>query len=419
MANLPIFGAPMYQTDLIDSCQTDVSPTADGGQGPLEFNIIGNNDFIDLNAITLHIIVKIVKQDGNAYEKDAEVAFINNAFHSLFSDVIVSINETTVEGGEHIYYLKSLINTLFAYSDSTMEKQLFSVGFVKDEAGKVDEVANKAHVVRKGWTNDGASKEFYGKLFVDMFQQTKYLVGNVNMRIKMIRAANSMALWTNIVGEKPKIVIQYAKLYVRKIKPHPQIVDDVISTLSRGGHIHYPIHRTDIVMLPVAPGVLDITKEQLFYGRIPKILVMCMIDSEALNGVYGKSPFKFEHFNIKHVELRMDGDVRPLLALTPNFASKLCLREYNSLLENMNILGKDAYLPITYEEYMNGYTFFAWNLTADYLGQPQNPGRRSNIRLDLKFVKATPSTFNIVLYCIFDSIVMIDASGIVQTDYKD
>jgi hypothetical protein len=346
MANLPIFGAPMYQQDLLGSCQVDVSP-GDISQGPIEFNILGNDDFIDMNAITLHMKVKIVKQDGNAYADKAEVALINNAFHSLFSDIIVSINDTIVEGGEQIYYLKALIGTLFAYTDASLEKQFFSTGFVKDDAGKVDDLTNKAYLARRGWTNQGASKEFYGKLFVDLFQQTRYLIGNVNMHIKLIRAANSMALWTNVVGEKPKIIVEHARLYVRKIKPHPQIVNDVISNLSRGGYIHYPIHRTAIFQLPVAAGVLDLSKEQLFYGRIPKILVMSMIDSEALNGVYGKSPFNFKHYNVKHVDLRMDGDSKPLLPLSPDFGARLCLREYNSLLENMNILGKDAYLPFT------------------------------------------------------------------------
>ena len=85
----------------------------------------------------------------------------------------------------------------------------------------------------------------------------------------------------------------------------------------------------------------------------------------------------------------------------------------------MNILGKDASLPITYDDFLSGYTFFAWNLTTDYLGQSQNPAKRSNIRLDLKFTETTASSMTILLYAMFDSNVMIDGSGNVATDYKD
>jgi len=419
MSNLPIFGSPSFQQELEDSYQVDVNPLGDVAHGPIEFNIVGNNDFIDLNATTLHVAAKITKADGTAYADKAEVAFINNTLHSLFSDVIVSINDTIVEGGEQTYSMKALIGTLFSYSKDTMDNQLFSSGFVRDEAGKADDMANTGHVSRRGWTNLGAVKDFYGKLFVDLFQQSRYLVGNVNMRIKLIKAAHAFAVLTNIAGERPKIVFESAKLYLRKIKPNPQVLANVATNLSRGAAVHYPIARTEVITIPAAAGILDISKEQLFYGRIPKILVMAMVENEAASGVYAKNPFNFKHYNVKHLDLRIDGVSKPILPLTPDFKGKKCIREYMSLLESMNILGKDASLPFTYNEFLNGYTFFAWNLTPDYLGQVQDPTRRSNIRLDLKFAEVTASSMNILLYSLFDSTIMIDGSGNVFTDYKD
>ena len=419
MSNLPIFASPAFQEDLVDSYQVDKNPLADVGMGPIEFNITGNGDFIDLNSITLSVKAKITKVDGSAYADKAEVAFINNALHSMFTDIIVTLGETIVEGGEQQYYLKSIISTLFAYSDTTIEKRLFAAGFVKDDAGKADDVKNAGYLTRRGWTNTGASREFYGKLFVDLFQQSRYLIGNMNMRIKLIKSTNSLALFTNIAGEKPKFVIESAKLFLKKVRPHPAIVNLVESHLSRGAMAHYPIHRTEITMIPTAANSLDITKDQLFYGKVPKILVMCMVDNEALSGVYGKTPFNFKHYNIKEVDLRIDGVSKPILPLTPDFKGGKCLREYMSLLENMNILGKDAYLPFTYEDYLaGGYTFFAWNLTPDYQGQAQDPTKRSNIRLCLKFAEATTTAINVMLYAVFDSTVMIDGSGNVLTDYK-
>src|SRR5438552_17713704 len=118
MSNLPIFGVPRYQEELVESYQDGVNTMGDTRQGPIEFNITGNNDLIDLSYIALHVTAKITKADGTAYAADAsaaktEVAFINNVLHSLFSDIIVSINDTIVEGGELQYNIKSMINTLF------------------------------------------------------------------------------------------------------------------------------------------------------------------------------------------------------------------------------------------------------------------------------------------------------------------
>jgi hypothetical protein len=324
-----------------------------------------------------------------------------------------------VEGGEKHYPMKSMISTLFSYSKPTMENQLFSAGFVKDEAGKADDATNKGYVARRAWTNSGASKSFYGKLFVDLFQQSRYLVGNVEMKIKLIKASNAYALWTNINGERPKVVFEAARLYLRKIRPHPLIMDNLATNLSRGGVVHYPITRNEIITIPTAAGLLNITKEQLFYGRVPKLIIMAMVDNEASGGVYGKNPFDFKHCNVKEVELRIDGEARPVLALKPDFKGKNCIREYNSLLESMGILGKDASLPFTYDEFLAGYTFFSWNLTPDYQGQVQDSSRRRDIRLDVKFAEPTTTTMNILLYAIFDATIMIDASGNVMTDFKD
>src|SRR5277367_3386970 len=120
--------------------------------------------------------------------------------------------------------MKALIGTLFSYSKDTMDNQLFSSGFVRDEAGKADDATNKGYLIRRAWTNQAAGEDFYGKIFVDLFLQSRYLIGNVNMRIKLIKAAHAFAIWTNVAGERPKIVFESAKLYLRKIKPHPQIL---------------------------------------------------------------------------------------------------------------------------------------------------------------------------------------------------
>ena len=87
-------------------------------------------------------------------------------------------------------------------------------------------------------------------------------------------------------------------------------------------------------------------------------------------------------------------------------------------MESMNILGKDASLPFTYSEYLNGYTFFAWNLTPDYLGQSQNLTKEANMRLDVKFAEATAAPIDILLYCIFYGAIMIEGCGLVANSWS-
>src|SRR5438552_3879555 len=140
MSSLPIFGVQRYQDKFVESYQDEVNTMGDTKQRPIEFSITGNNDFIDLSSITLHVSAKTRKADGSPYAAEStsakvEVAFINNVLHSLLSDTIVYINDTIVERGELQYKVKSMINILFTYSSQTMKKHLFASGFVKGQAG--------------------------------------------------------------------------------------------------------------------------------------------------------------------------------------------------------------------------------------------------------------------------------------------
>src|SRR5277367_1552251 len=101
MEQLPLFSAPPFQKVLEDCYQEEINALGDISQVPIEFNIAGNDDYIDLKATTLHVTAKIVKSVGTAFPAETsaakqEVAFINNVLHSMFADVIVSLNDNIV-----------------------------------------------------------------------------------------------------------------------------------------------------------------------------------------------------------------------------------------------------------------------------------------------------------------------------------
>ena len=70
----------------------------DKSTSPIEFVLKENKDYIDLQETVLHVKCKIVNADNTAIPVPAKpgddhVAFVNNVMHSLFSDVILLIND--------------------------------------------------------------------------------------------------------------------------------------------------------------------------------------------------------------------------------------------------------------------------------------------------------------------------------------
>ena len=221
---LMLFDQPAFQTAVEKGFWIDVHPTNTiTAQGPIEFSVNGGIDYIDIANTVLYIKSRICKADGSAYAENAEVAFVNNAMHSMFSDIFLTLGNEVIEGGDCTYPYKAMLSTLFSFSEQAMQTQLAAVGFVKDQNSKMDEKENSGFVKRKAWTTQG-SKEFMGKLFLDMCQQIQYLPNNTDVRIKLIRSKNEFCICHHVVGEKPKLVIEDAILYVHKCRINPKIL---------------------------------------------------------------------------------------------------------------------------------------------------------------------------------------------------
>lgn len=150
MNQLQLFQPKQFPQELFGNEYITLEPyhvLSDKSTGPIEFVLKENKDYIDLQETVLRIKCKIVNADYTAIPApvkagDDHVAFVNNAMHSLFNDVILLINDKRVEGGDKMYPYKAYMNSAFRYSKEAQEGQLFSVGFIRDDATKMEDVTN-------------------------------------------------------------------------------------------------------------------------------------------------------------------------------------------------------------------------------------------------------------------------------------
>lgn len=414
---LMLFDQPAFQTAIEKSFWIDVNPQNTLTQGPIEFLVNGGIDYLDIANTFLYIRARITKADGSSYENGADVALVNNAMHSIFSDIYVVLGNETIEGGDAIYPYKAMLSTLFSFSEQSMKTQLPSVGFVKEQNGKMDDKENNAYVQRKTWNNH-SSKEFMGKLFLDIIQQPQFLVNNIDLKIKLIRAKNEFCITHFIAGEKPKLVIDEAILYVRKCQINPTIVLEHEDALQKEVMSLYPLNYIDIQTFTIPAQSKGTRKDNLFYNKRPNYLIVGMVSNNAFNGNYGLNPFNFQHFNLNHISLTVNGDSVPFQPFTPDFANRNCLRDYNALYMNGGNFGKDSSLPITYSDFLGGYTLYLFNLTPDLSNNAIAPYASGNIRLALKFEKELTESVTLIVFASFHSVIQIDQFRNVFCDYR-
>lgn len=420
-SSLCIFDKQPTQTDIIRSAVTDYFPvTSISSGGPIEFHVPGNTeDYIDVNDIYLHLKLKVTKADGTAIAAADKVGLNNLAIASLFQDVGLTLGETQIEGGQQCYPYKSYFNTVMQFHPAAQSSHMRLFGWRKDEGGKHDEEANKGFVARMKWTETSKVCELYGPLYLDFFNQSRFLISQTDMRIRLLPSKAEFVL--NAFGATTdfKIQFEHVSLHVRRMLLNPSVINGHNTGLTKY-NAHYPILHTELINFTIPAGQKSYIKDRLFPLQIPKLLIIGMVENEAFNGDIKKNPFNFQHFDLNSIALFRDGESTPGRPFTPDFTNGLYARSYANAMQTFHYFNSDDTNGLTYDEYGNGYTLYAYDLTPDndISSTHRHAISTNNLRLELNFKKNLAKTINVLLYAVFDSHIEITKLRDVLTGYN-
>ena len=419
-SSLCLFDEPAVQTDFITNIPTDYYPLTNvSSGGPFEFLIPGSADeYIDVNDIQLYILAKITKADGTDIDTVKDKVALNNLpISTLFQDVSLTIEDKQIEGGQMCYPYLGYFNTVMQYTPAAQNSHMRTMGWYKDEAGKFDNDTNKGFLQRGELSKDSKSFELMGPLFLDFFRQSQYLISQTKMRIKLLPSKPEFAL-NGYVAKNLKVVFQEVVLYVPRVKLNPSVINGHAAGLKKQNAI-YPLHHTELTTFTIPMGQKSFKKDCLFPNEAPKLLMIAMVSNAAYNGDVEKNPFNFQHFDLDSLTLYRDGLSVSGRPFTPDFDSGKTMRSYMQTMQTFHYYNNDDTNGLTLEEFNDGYTIFAFDLTADKdIAATHRQGRTTrNLRLDLTFTKATPETINVLLYAVYDSKIEITQQRDVITHY--
>lgn len=420
-SSLCIFDRPAVQTDFISNTTADYYPMTNVTRGgPFEFIIPGSNDeYIDVNDIQLYVLAKVTKADGKDIKSvDDKVALNNLPISTLFQDAYLSIEDKQIEGGQMCYPYLGYFNTVMQYTPAAQKSHMRSQGWYKDEAGKFDDEANKGFQLRQNLVKDSKTFELMGPLFLNFFRQGQYLISQTDMRVKLLPSKPEFALNGYGAHKDFKIQFQDVVLYVPRYTLNPSVINGHAAGLKRQNAI-YPLLHTEVTTFTIPTGQKSFRKDRLFPDEAPKLLMISLVDNAAFNGDIAKNPFHFQHFGLTNLSLYRDGVSVSGRPFTPDFANNQVMRSYLHTMQTFNYYNGDDSNGLTPEEFAQGYTIFAFDLTADKnIAATHRQGHNTkNLRLDLKFKNATKQTINVLLYAVYDSTLEITDKRDVITYY--
>jgi hypothetical protein len=139
----------------------------------------------------------------------------------------------------------------------------------------------KGFTARKKLTALSKWVQMMGKLHLDLFCQDKYLLNQVDLKIKLRRSRDAFALVADAANYKIKI--KEMALYVRKVQLSPAFRMGHVKALEKTS-CKYPVRRVEVKVDTVPTGNMNYVQDNMFLGQLPKRLVIACIDSDALNG---------------------------------------------------------------------------------------------------------------------------------------
>ena len=99
-ADLSIFdhmtGGVLVQRDILDRQIEYIPPTTSLSSPMISFNVGGGDEYIALDETELEVGIRIVKSDGTNLTDADKVGCINYPLHSLWKNVDVSLNGTSI-----------------------------------------------------------------------------------------------------------------------------------------------------------------------------------------------------------------------------------------------------------------------------------------------------------------------------------
>ena len=423
---LDLFSVWPTQTSIENGMYVQYQPLAAlDGTSTIEFNVNqkSSGEYLDLANTYLHVKARVTDDKGLPIKETAIVAPVNNFFHSLFSQVDISLNNTLVTPSENTYPFKAYLENTLNYDRGAKKSQLSSECYYRDTSHKMDEVKvdsnNSGFKTRASLCHKSKTIDMMGKLRCDLMNMSRYLINGVDVKLRLIRSSEQFHLLADTTGGlKYKTCIDHISLFVRKVRLNPIVTLAHNKALSTS-NAKYPLKRASMKTFSIPAGQLSVTKDNIFVSQLPTRLLVCFVDSDAFNGSYGKSPFNFKYNNLSYISLFIDGQQSPTTPLTPNFEEHQYVRCYHRLFSELGLASKNEGNYLEYRDFEGGNAIFAFDLSPSILDGDQCELIKSgNLRLEMKFSKPIPAPIHCLIYGELDSIVEITQGREVITDYS-
>ena len=420
-SELDLFSVPPTQVAIEDGKWVQINPREVNDSYSIKFEYsAGDGLYLDLAKSYLSFKAKI---DGTTATLN-KAGPVNNWAHSVFKQIDLEVNGTIITTSNAFYAYEAMLAFLLNYGKGATESQLELCGFKKDTAGQMDVAAldgdNEGLTKRAEGFNTGSYRDFIMRPNIFLFLQERLLPPSSKISLNLVPSDPKFCLMVNADTGPYKPKFKDLKLHMRVVKVNSSLaLEHAKNRMENNMKLYYPLRRLKTKPITIPRGLQSHT-EIISMGQMPKREYVMLVSESAQIGNFKKNPFNFQHFNLNEIYLSSGINHYPSMPLTPDFTSGRVREAYMTLFSSAGILFDDKGLDITLNDYKNGYTIFAFDLTADNNdGDHMELVKRGDVQLHVKFSQALAETVTIICIAEYENTLQIDKFNTVIKDYMN
>jgi hypothetical protein len=240
----------------------------------------------------------------------------------------------------------------------------------------------------------------------------RYMINGVDIKLNLQRNSDAFCLMSDSPPYKVEImeaVLRVPHIFVSSslMLAHAKVMETTTAK--------YPLRKTVIKTDTLTQGSTSYVKDALFEGRIPNRLIIGMVKNTAYSGSYDKNPLLFDHYNINHISVSVNGNPLNAQPLKPSFSStKTFISNYLSLFKGMGMFRQDGGVSLNRDEYDGGYCLFVFDLTPDPNTIGSSLIKGGNLRMEMQFAEGLPNPVTLIVYGEFSGLLEIDRARSIQ-----
>ena len=410
-SGLALFDQPIIDSSLLQGKFITIYPSSVlQDNGPFDFIIPSDGqDFTDLPFTRLEGCIEILNLAGATLTETDINAYVNLLPQSLFKQIEVSVNNTQIADlSTPTYAFKSYIETVLTYPKDAKETTLLLEHFNKDTIDK-ENIFTLLNSISFNKRNQFAKKGkiyFSMLLHIDFFHSTKLLLPGCEIKLKFIRNSDTFSLLGDTL--QAKIKFHELKLMIRRVTVEPTIASKIEDAINKTPAI-YPITQSKIKTFLIPKDVRQERISNIFRGVLPRSIIVGFVTTDAANGAINANPFKFEHFNLNHFQMYINGD--PLLteAFQPDFANLNFFREYRWFMDNLGWAHDKESNGVTMEEFKTNTFFLPFDLSPDLSnGATLSQLKEGSLDVLVSFNENLAQNVQMIVFATFNELLLID-----------